>query len=216
MMNERRVDLSPVDARQGSKFRWARRVPAVMGSALVAATCLMAGPPAVASTMTTQTATAAWLVNGPISENISLQATKGSGPGLSNLFFQVNEQFCDSVRNQEVFRNFTNMQTGRQSAFVVFRRLSGAVLAVPALRMSGIEQRFQGCGSPSGTPRTISLGTSTVELVAAWQATGPITVRQPGTVGRTASAVALESSSGRLNLGDLGPAQSAEIDQSTS
>jgi hypothetical protein len=146
---------------------------------------------------------------------VSLQAIEGPGATVSYLFFFVSQQFCDVARNQEVTRTFTSQPIVGPAFFTVSPHLAGAVLAVPAVQMSGSEDRLDGCSSLSGTPRTVSLGTSTVALFASWKATGPIKVRQPGRTYRAASANGVELSTGLLNLGDLGPSKSAELDRST-
>jgi hypothetical protein len=193
--------------------RLATTIAVMVGSTTI---YVVVARPAGAATMRSETAIASWLLSGTVSANVSLEATEVVTPTAPTLFFSVSEQFCDTANDQEVFRQFLGQTPVRGDVFVVSRHLASAAFVAPRLVVSGTEQRLQGCIAPSGIPVTVSLGTSTASLLAAWRATGPVTVVQPGVVARPAAAVGFEFSAGPLNLGALGSAQSAQLLQQSS
>jgi hypothetical protein len=206
--------------------RSARRRIAAAVTGVVAAVGLglVAAPSAAAwsdhstdhSTRRTTTAAGNWQLTGSVSGQVGLQATKAKKRSGSTLSFFVTEQFCDTGRNQQVFRSFTADTRLPRGSFEVAPQLANARLAVWDVRVSGVEQRVNGCGSTNPPSNPIGLRTSTVSLIVTWQATGPVTPVQPGVITRTASAVGVARSEGPLDLGHLGPAVFAQLTQTTS
>jgi hypothetical protein len=145
--------------------------------------------------------------------------TEGAEP---TLFFFVSQQFCDALSDQEVFRSFTGSQPAQQALFAVGAHLADAVLGTRHVPMSGTEQRIDGCtGAATGAvPRARvhprSLASFRASIFGSWTATSPGVEIQPGVRGRDGTAFGVELSGGKLNLGDLGPSDFAQLRKTTS
>jgi len=183
----------------------------------VAAPLAFASTPAgaVAATSTTRTAVASWVGTNPGSPNVSLQITEQAGPTTSNLFFLVNENFCDTETNTAVFLSYSANGTERNRVFAVTHDLGEAVLAAPKLTVNFTEQTAPECNTNGSDITTVVSGPRNVSLFGLWHATGPATLTFPGNVVRPANATLSASAPAPLTLANLGAPAFAQISQYT-
>jgi len=176
-----------------------------------------ASPPAGAApaATTTRTAVASWVPTGPGTPSVSLQITEQAGPLTSNLFFFVNENYCNTETNTAVFLSYSASGTERNRVFAVTPDLGAALLAAPKLSVNFTEQTAPECNTNGSDLTTVVSGPRKVSLFGLWHATGPATPTFPGEVVRPASAVLLASAPAPLTLANLGAPAFAQISQYT-
>jgi hypothetical protein len=168
---------------------------------------------AAQATTTTRTAVASWVPTGPGTPNVSIQITEQAGPLNSNIFFFVNENYCDTQTNTAVFLSYSASGTERNQVFAVTPNLGEAVLAAPKLSVNFTEQTAPECNTNGSDLTTVVSGPRNVSLFGLWHATGPATPTFPGEVVRPASAAVLASAPAPLTLAHLGAPAFAQISQ---
>jgi hypothetical protein len=198
--------------------RASQRFGSVLAIALVAVVAVALAPVGAAvKTPVTWTAIASWQTGGATDSNVSLQVTMSEGASPI-LFFFVSQNFCDTKSNEEVFRSFNGSQPANDALFQFGPHLSAAVLGARQVPMSGSEQRIEGCNpdaSRVARAHPTSLGSFKASIFGNWMATGPKLEDAPGIKTRDASAFGFQFSHSKLDLGDLGPSQYAQLRRST-
>ena len=164
---------------------------------------------------TTRTAAASWVASRPGGPDVSLQITEQSGPLTSNIFFFVNENYCDTATNTAFFLNYVASGTETNQVFAVNPSLSSAVLVAPKLSVNFTEQTAPECNTNGSDLTTVESGPRNLALLGVWHATGPATTPFPGEVVRPAGAVLWASAPAPLTLTDLGAPAFAQISQYT-
>ena len=186
-------------------------------TSIVAVPLAFASTPAgAATTTTTRTAVASWTPTSPGTPNVSLQITEESGPTSSNLFFFVNENYCDTTTNTAVFLSYSASGTEHNRLFVVSPNLGEALLSAPKVSVNFTEQTAPECNTNGSDLTTVESGPRNVALYGLWRATGPATTTFPGEVVRPANAAVLASAPAPLTLTGLGAPSFAQISQYTS
>jgi hypothetical protein len=167
-------------------------------------------------TTTTRTAVAGWVPTSPGSPNVALQITEESGPTSSVVFFQVNENYCDTATNTAVFLSYLASGPETNQLFVVAHNLSTAVLAAPKLSVNFTKSTAPECNTNGSDITTVISAPRTVALFGLWLANGPATPTFPGEVVRPATASVVASAPAPLTLANLGRPSFAQISQFTS
>ncbi len=188
-----------------------RRLVGVFASILLMTVVLVPGVSG-AATRTTFSATGFWQLNDARHTAVSLEPTRarGEAPGV---FVQIEQEFCDTRTDQEVFRGFA-AQGPALALFAIDRKLHRASLAA-VVTGHLVDQRLRSCSNPTGQPTTVDLGKVNVVLAAQWTGVGPIQPVQPGIVARSARAFGILSGPRTLRIGSLGSAEFAELRRTT-
>lgn len=170
---------------------------------------------AAAGPTTVRSVVASWIPTTPGTPNVSLQVTEQSGPISSNMFFFVNENYCDAATNTAVFLSYSASGPENNQLFAVTRNLSAAILAAPRLSVNFTEQTAPECDTNGSDLTVIASGLKNVSLFGLWKATGPAATTFPGEVVRPAVAHVLMSAPAPLTLSHLGAPSFAQINSYT-
>ena len=130
----------------------------------------------------------------------------GVGPTSSVVFFQVNENYCDTATNTTVFLSYLASGPETNQLFVVAHNLSTAVLAAPKLSVNFTESTAPECNTNGSDITTVISAPRTVQaaLFGLWLANGPATPTFPVKVVRPATASVVASAPAPLTLANLG------------
>jgi hypothetical protein len=185
-----------------------------VGTAVAAVVLLTAAAPAGATASnTSRSASAFWVLNDAWNSHVSLQGSEPASGGNGSLFLFVTQSQCDTNTDEMVLRSWVAQGPLRPNEFHVLPNLKAAGMNTTK-PVSGSEQRSPNCASPGNPTSFTSLGTSNVTIQVGWQGVGPVYTVQPGVTGRAAVADGRITGS-QLNLGRLGPSQTAELRSTT-
>jgi len=102
--------------------------------------------------------------------NDGMFLTAGAPPfQFTGILFSVNQRFCDTATDENVFRDLSAFVPVSPSAVVVSGGLNLASVDSD-VQVSGIEQRAPNCASPDFSNRTVSFPTITVGVHLRWAA----------------------------------------------
>jgi hypothetical protein len=212
-MTARRAGSAAVRSGRGGGA--GRRRVGAAGLAAGLAMVALAPPAAAGPPGETASASAFWVLSDARSTAVSLQAT--TAPVASepaSLFVFVTQRYCDAAADETVFRSFSAGGTlDNPGSFRVHALLKSALLRSSAT-LSGFEQRYASCASPTVFVSTTTLGSEQVELAVTWAGRGDAYEVQPGITGRDAEASG-SITGGALAPGSLGTSQVAQLRSQT-